>query len=168
MNSNDVIRDTRVVHVRELKAEIARLKSDLSAALDELGAWRAHFDLAVLAARDAAAVPPGGRIVIVDGCNMLFNVFHRDRAVLLAAAAKVESGFTWVVFDGPCENAETDGRMRVSYTGGTGTQRADRLIVDYIRMLRRAGDAHEVVLVTGDKDFRKAAEKEGAKCQDAF
>ena len=58
MNSNDVIRDTRVAHVRELKAEIARLKSELSDALDELGAWRAHFDLAVLAARDAAAVPP--------------------------------------------------------------------------------------------------------------
>ena len=168
MNSNDVIRDTRVVHVRELKAEVARLRSELSAALDELGAWRAHFDLAVLAARDAAAVPPGGRIVIVDGCNLLFNEFHRDRAALLAAAAKVDSGFTWVVFDGPCEKAESDGRMRVSYTGGTGTQRADRLIVDYLRMLRRAGDSHEVVLVTGDKDFRKAAEKEGAKCQGAF
>ncbi len=168
MNSNDVIRDARVEHVRELKAEIARLKAGLSAATDELGEWRAHFDLALLAAADAAKVPPGGRIVIVDGCNLLFNEFRRDKAALLAAAGAVEAGFVWVVFDGPRENSRAEGRMRVSYTGGTGTQRADRLVTDYVRMLRRAGDTHEVVVVTGDRDFRKAVEKEGAKCQDKF
>jgi len=168
VTANDVVRDARVERVRELKAEVARLKAELSAANAELGEWRAHFDLAVLAAADAAAVPPGGRIMVVDGCNLLFNGYRRDKAALLAAAAAAEAGFVWVVFDGPRENARAEGRMRVSYTGGTGTQRADRLIVDYLRMLRRAGDAHEVVVVTGDKDFRKAAEKEGAKCQDAF
>ena len=30
MNASDVIRDTRVVHVRELKAEVARLKEELA------------------------------------------------------------------------------------------------------------------------------------------
>ena len=168
MNSNDVINDARVAHVRELKAEIARLRAELSAATNELGEWRAHFDLAVLAASDAASVPPGGRIVVVDGCNLLFNGYNRDKAALLADAARIDAGFVWVVFDGPRENARVEGRMRVSYTGGTGTQRADRLIVDYLRMLRRSGDAHEVVVVTKDIDFRKAAEKEGATCRDAF
>ena len=168
MNSNDVIRDARVEHVRELKAEIARLKAELSSANDELRALRAHFDLALLAAADAAAVPSGGRIVVVDGCNLLFNVFHRDRAALLAAAAKIDAGFVWVVFDGPVENVSVEGRMRVSYTGGTGTQRADRLVTDYIRMLRLAGVRCEVVLVTGDREFGKAAEKEGATCLDRF
>lgn len=168
MNSNDVINDARVARVRELKAEIARLRADLSAATNELGEWRAHFDLAVLAAADAARVPPDERIVVVDGCNLLFNGYNRDRDALLADAAGIDAGFVWVVFDGPRENACVKGRMRVSYTGGTGTQRADRLIVDYLRMLRRAGDTHEVVVVTRDRDFRKAAEKEGAKCRDAF
>lgn len=168
MTANDVIRDSRVEHVRELKAEISRLKEQLSAANNELGEWRAHFDLAVLAASDAARVPNGGRIVIVDGCNLLFNEFRRDKPALLAAASAIDAGFVWVVFDGPRENAQCDGRMRVSYTGGTGTQRADRLVTDYVRMLRRSGDRHEVVVVTGDRDFRKAVEKEGATCLDKF
>ena len=162
MTANDVIRDSRVEHVRELKAEISRLKEQLSAANNELGEWRAHL------ASDAARVPNGGRIVIVDGCNLLFNEFRRDKSALLAAACAIDAGFVWVVFDGPRENAQCDGRMRVSYTGGTGTQRADRLVTDYVRMLRRSGDRHEVVVVTGDRDFRKAVEKEGATCLDKF
>ena len=75
MNSNDVIRDTRVVHVRELKAEVARLKSELSAALDELGAWRAHFDLAVLAARDAAAADPKMKCLLFMFIVLAFALF---------------------------------------------------------------------------------------------
>ena len=166
MNANEVIADSRVAHVRELKAEIARLRGRLAEATDELAEWHAHFDLAVLAAADAARVPPDGRIVIVDGYNLVFNEYRHDRDALLRAAAGVEADFVWVVFDGPRESAEVDGRVRVSYTGGTGAHRADRLVIDYVRMLRRGGDSHEVVVVTGDRDFRKAVEKEGATCRD--
>ena len=53
--------------------------------------------------------------------------------------------------------------MRISYTGGTGAHRADRLVCDYLRMRKYAGANGNVTVVTNDKDFRKEAERLGAR-----
>ena len=63
----------------------------------------------------------------------------------------------WIVFDGPQADGETEGRLRVSFTGGEGPHRADRLICDYLRMCRYAGTAHRIHVFTEDADFRRAA-----------
>ena len=63
----------------------------------------------------------------------------------------------WIVFDGPQADGETEGRLRVSFTGGEGPHRADRLICDYLRMCRYAGTAHRIHVFTEDTDFRRAA-----------
>ena len=61
------------------------------------------------------------------------------------------------------ESGSAEGRLRVSYTGGTGAHRADRLVCDYLRMRRYGGQKGRVVVVTNDKDFGKEAERLGAE-----
>ena len=68
----------------------------------------------------------------------------------------------WIVFDGHEANGAVEGRLRVSYTGGTGAHRADRLVCDYLRMRKYAGANGNVAVATNDKDFRKEAERLGA------
>ena len=53
MTTNDIFRDTRVAHVRELKAEVARLKEELARVRDARESLDRHFALALAAARDA-------------------------------------------------------------------------------------------------------------------
>jgi len=58
--------------------------------------------------------------------------------------------------------AESDGRLRMGYTGGTGAHRADRMVCDYLRMRKILGLNHAVTVVTDDKDFAKEAAALGA------
>ena len=51
MTSNDIFQDARVAHVRELKAEVARLKAELAAAQEACATWEHHFALALAVAR---------------------------------------------------------------------------------------------------------------------
>lgn len=173
MTVSDIINDTRVAHVRELKAEIARLKADLATAQNANAEWEHHFALALLAARDADRLPAEGRLFAIDGWNIVFNAtgeLHHDKAALIARLhswAQVHpNDFLWLVFDGNDENAAEEANLRVSYTGGTGPHRADRLIVDFARMLKLTGRAPRLVVVTGDKDFRAQAKALGAEVQD--
>ena len=173
MTVTDIINDTRVAHVRELKAEVARLKADLAAAQCANAEWEHHFALALLAARDADRLPADGKFYAIDGWNIVFNAtgeLHHDKAALISrlrAWAQVHpSDFLWLVFDGNTENAAEERNLRISYTGGTGSHRADRLIVDFARMLKLAGRAPRLVVVTGDKDFRAQAKALGAEVQD--
>ena len=92
---------------------------------------------------------------------------QRDRLTQLARAwlAAHPADRAWIVFDGHEANGSAEGRLRVSYTGGTGAHRADRLVCDYLRMRRYAGASGNVTVVTNDKDFRKEAERLGAKTE---
>ena len=170
MTTNDIIRDSRVAHVRTLKAELARVTAARDAARQQVAAWEHHFALAVLAARDHDRLTGDGRIWALDGWNIVFNTpgpLHRDKAAFLDAvrvwAAAHPHDRVWVVFDGADACAMEEANVRISYTGGTGAHRADRLIADYARMLALIGRAGRLTVVTGDKDFAAAVRAHGAE-----
>lgn len=172
MHSNDIIRDERVMRVRALKDENARLKAELARLSAAHAALESHVAIAVLAARDATMLPPGGEIMIFDGWNILLGArsskrFHDREELLAAAAAYVRSrpaAFAWIVYDGTKESASVPTpHVRVSYTGGEGEQRADRLILDFLRMMSLSGQDVHPVLVTGDLELARAAAKLNAK-----
>lgn len=163
MTAQSVLQEARVTQVRALKSEIERLKAENALLRDENAAFRSHFHLAVLAAADLARLPAGGVFHLVDGWNLILGA-HREAKNpndLLARTARYlddhPADAAWVVFDGPEENVRVDGRLRVSYTGGTGAHRADRFVCDFLRMARFAGLTARIRLHTHDKGFLKTA-----------
>ena len=165
MTSNDIFRDTRVAHVRELKAEVARLKEELAREHGARESLESHFALALAAARDAERMAPDAELLVVDGWNAVIGTHRldadarhagRDRlvAILRARVAADPRLHVWALFDGTEMRAaaESDGRLRVGYTGGTGAHRADRMVCDYLRMRKILGLNHAVTVVTDDKD----------------
>lgn len=174
MTAHDIFTDSRVARVRELKTELYRLNGELAQTRAELEGLRTHFALALAAARDAETLPEGGRLAIIDGWNALLGSASlltsaerhladapRKRGILRAHVRTWLDAHpldrAWIVFDGPQADGETEGRLRVSFTGGEGPHRADRLICDYLRMCRYAGTAHRIHVFTEDADFRRAA-----------
>ena len=89
MTVNDIVKDARVAHVRELKAEIASLKASLAAAQAACAAWESHFALALAAARDAARLPDGGDVLILDGWNIVYNAVVYLIGILIGALIAV-------------------------------------------------------------------------------
>ncbi len=157
MSAQDVILGARVARVRELTAEIARLKAENAALRAEAASLSAHFATALVAAEDLRSLPPGGKLIVVDGWNLVLGagkVAH-DRGELVEKAerhvAENMLDFVWIVFDGPGESVSRDGRVRVSYTGGTGAQRADRFICDFLRMAAYVGGLGRIEVRTHDK-----------------
>ena len=165
MTAQDMIEASRLARVRELQTALAKAAAENGALRAENEMLRAHFDLALLAAGDLAALPPEGRLVIVDGWNMILGAQKeaRDRADLLAQAkahvAESPADFVWIVLDGPRASSFVDGRVRVSYTGGSGAHRADRLVCDFLRMARLRGDLSRITVRTNDKDFLKEVKR---------
>jgi SSS family solute:Na+ symporter len=163
--SQDVIIGARAMHLRELKSEVSRLKADNAALRDENAQLMAHFDLALRAAEDLRTLPEGGKLVVVDGWNLILGAKKeasgRDDLIAKAKARLAErpDDMVWIVFDGPDENSRQQGRLRISYTGGSGPHRADRMICDFLRMARFAGDASRIEVRTNDKDFRKEVDR---------
>lgn len=159
MNAQQIIGDSRVLHIRELKTEVAKLKAENSALRDENAGLNAHLDLAITAARDLESIPEGGKLVIVDGWNMILGATKvaKDKDDLIAKAKAYISenpkDLVWIVFDGPRFAASVDGRLRISYTGGSGEHRADKFICDFLRMARFRGDVSRIEVRTHDKDF---------------
>ena len=168
MTAQQIMQDLHVARIRALKDEVARLKAELARAREEHDSLRRHFALALLAAQDAERIGPDGTLLIVDGWNAILGSENvggqRDRLTQLARAwlAAHPADRAWIVFDGHEANGSAEGRLRVSYTGGTGAHRADRLVCDYLRMRRYAGASGKVTVVTNDKDFRREAERLGA------
>lgn len=160
-----MIEAARLVRVRELQTALAKAAAENLRLRTENEMLAAHFDLAVLAANDLAALPPDGRLVIVDGWNMILgaNKVAKDRAELVAQAhahvAEHPSDFVWIVLDGPHVSSVVEDRVRVSYTGGVGAHRADRFICDFLRMARFRGDLRRIEVRTYDKDFRKEVKR---------
>lgn len=165
MGAQDVILGARVAHLRELKTEIEKLKADNARLRDENVALAHHFDLALLAAADLRTLPDGGKLVILDGWNLILGAQKEahspDKLIAQAQAhlAAHPADRVWIVFDGPKESVRNEERLRVSYTGGTGAHRADRFIIDFIRMARYRGDLSRIEVRTHDKDFRKALDR---------
>lgn len=159
VKAQDVILGSRVAHLRELKAEIDRLKAENARLRDENAELHHHLDLAALAAEDLRALPPDGKLVLVDGWNLILSTdkVARDpkdlEAQMTAYLAAHPADVVWIVFDGPKENARQEGRLRLSYTGGMGPHRADRFITDFVRMARFRGDLARIEVLTHDKDF---------------
>ena len=160
-----MIEAARLVRVRELQTALTKAAAENLRLKTENEMLFAHFDLAVLAANDLAALPPDGRLVIVDGWNMILgaNKVAKDRAELVAQAkahvAEHPSDFVWIVLDGPRASSTVDGRVRVSYTGGVGAHRADKLICDFLKMARFRGDIRRIEVRTDDKDFKKEVKR---------
>lgn len=159
-SAQEVLMGTRVAHMRELKAEIACLREANAALREEAESLKAHFDLALLAAMDLRGQ---SALEIWDGWNLILgaNKAAKDRADLVAQA-KASGNRVWIVLDGHDENVAHDGNVRISYTGGSGAHRADKLICDFVRMARYLGLAGNVSVRTNDKDFRKTVQRLGA------
>ena len=71
---------------------------------------------------------------------------------------------TWIIFDGKDANSYRTGAYRVTYTGGNGAHRADRMIIDYVnaaKVLRL--DVSRIAVETADKDLSKRLTALGAK-----
>lgn len=157
MSAQDLILGARVAHLKELKTEIERLKRDFFELKAENDSLKAHFALALMAARELEDWP--GKLEIWDGWNLILGAKKEaaDKAALVSAARRrlEENGAlkVWIVFDGHDERVVNDGRLRVSYTGGTGAHRADRFIVDFVRMAAYLGLGGKVAVRTNDKDF---------------
>lgn len=165
MNAQDMIEAARLTRVRELQTALAKAADENRRLRTENEMLHAHFDLAVLAAGDLAALAPDGRFVIIDGWNMILGAQReaRDRADLRARArahvAEHPADFVWLVFDGPRPSSSVEGRVRVTYTGGHGAHRADRFVCDFLRMARFSGDIARIEVRTNDKDFRKEVKR---------
>ncbi len=161
MGAQDLILGSRVLHLRELKAEVAALKADNARLRDENASLQEHLDLALLAAEDLRTLAPGGRLIIIDGWNLILGAKKEARnpddliTQTKSYLAENSSDRAWIVFDGPKENSRTEDRLRISYTGGTGPHRADRFICDFVRMARFRGDLSKIDVRTNDKDFKK-------------
>ena len=70
----------------------------------------------------------------------------------------------WIVFDGPEENSYRRDWYRVTYTGGTGPHRADRLILDYVHAAKLLGlDVSRITVETADKALVKRLTTLGAQ-----
>lgn len=191
MTSQQIMQDSHVARVRALRGEVAALKEELARVRDERDSLREHFALALLGARDAEQMGSGGAFLIVDGWNAILSavrescrrreasafppmgnarepVVRRSWRTQLADAVRRwleerPADRAWIVFDGPRAGGEVRDRLRISYTGGTGSHRADRLVCDYLRMRMYDGARGHVVVATNDKDFRAEASRLGAE-----
>ncbi len=165
MTAQDIILGTRVEHIRELKTQVSALKAENDRLRKENEELREHFELALTATRDLETLPADGTFVVVDGWNFILGARRtaRDPAQLLEHVEKYLAerphDFAWVIFDGPRAATTTTPRLRVSYTGGTGTQRADRFICDFVRMASFRGLAKRISVKTRDKMLRRAVER---------
>ena len=158
MNAQDIIRSAQLTHVRELQTALTKAAAENAALHDELDSLKAHFDLALLAAMD---LKNGEPLEIWDGWNLILGAKKeaKDRADLIAQA-KASGKRVWIVLDGHDENVYLLGaNVRVSYTGGEGEHRADKFIIDFVRMAVYLGLAEKLTVRTNDKDFRKAVSR---------
>ena len=176
LTANDIIQDSRLTRVRELRDEVARLKAELAAAQASCAEWEHHFTLALAAAMDADKLPSGGTMLVLDGWNIVFNSkfnveddAHLGKQNLIDAVRKYAAAhatdFIWLVFDGSEANATVEGNLRINYTGGDGEQRTDRLVTDYVRLMRLTGRKAPVTVVTNDKKFGKTVSSLGVEVQ---
>lgn len=172
MNIQPTIIASRLAAIKMMRDENTRLKVENARLKAENEMLNSHFDFALTAAADLSALEEGGRFLILDGWNILlgddkvrwrkelgeFGVFWQSCGSMKLLCEKIESflaghpkDYIWLLMDGERENVVVKNRYRISYTGGIGPQRADRMIVDFVRMAHFRDDPKKIVVVTGDK-----------------
>ena len=139
MNTQGLQIAARLSEARKLRDERDALKQENARLRDELECLTANLEFAQTLLADLQA--EGSRLVLVDGWNLILGAKKEacDRDDLLAQARRnvdASGGAlrVWIVLDGPRESSTSEGGVRVTYTGGEGSQRADRMIVDYVRV----------------------------------
>lgn len=188
MKSNDIIADSRIVHLKELKSALADARARLVKAEAESALLLAHFSLGLVALRDFELLPEGAGLRIVDGWNAILRMRNVSklsgedisrlkkeylaRLGIVPPAEREERHVSdglhpvrnWIVFDGKVANSYRCGEYRVTYTGGTGAHRADRMIIDFVNAVRILGlDVSRITVETSDRDLAKHVTSAGAK-----
>lgn len=183
MKPNDIFADARVMQVRELKAALAETKTRLAKAESERDLLAAHFPLGMAALHDFESLAAESELRIIDGWNAILrmknvsklsseNISDLKKSYLTGLGisepapegADLPPVSSWIVFDGKDANSYRVGAYRVTYTGGTGAHRADRMIIDYVNVAKVLGlDVSRVVVETADKDLSKRLTALGAK-----
>ena len=184
MTANTIIEDARVARVRELKTALAETKAQLAQVEAERDALLAHLDLALVALHDFEQLGEEAQLHIIDGWNAILR--HRNVSKLTSEdVSKLKADYlaslgivpqdqrgkgadsqttTWLVFDGSEENSYRVGSCRVTYTGGTGLHRADRLILDYVHAAKLLGlDLSRITVDTADKNLIRKLTVLGAR-----
>lgn len=185
MTANYIIDAARITRLRELNSELARVKSRLNAVEQEHNALTSHFDVALSALYDLRQLNVGEVFRIIDGWNVILrnrNVERLDASTvsrlkgdfLRRMGAERRDGDeanacvplpirTWIIFDGSDEGSYVTGECRVSYTGGVGLHRADRLIADYVHAAKLLGlNQSRICVETADKELIKKVKSFGA------
>ena len=183
MKSNDIFADARVMQVRELKAALAETKARLAKAESERDLLAAHFPLGMAALHDFESLAAESELRIIDGWNAILrmknvsklsseNISDLKKSYLTGLGisepapegADLPPVSSWIVFDGKDANSYRAGAYRVTYTGGTGAHRADRMIIDYVNVAKVLGlDVSRIIVETADKDLSKRITALGAK-----
>lgn len=183
MKSNDIFADARVMQVRELKTALAETRARLSKAEAERDLLVAHFPLGMAALHDFESLASGEDLRIIDGWNAILRMknvsklsaesiselkkeYLTDLGILepSPAGADLPPVSVWIVFDGKVANSYRAGMYRVTYTGGTGAHRADRMIIDYVNVAKVLGlDVSRIVVETADKDLSRRVKSIGAR-----
>ena len=183
MKSNDIFADARVMQVRELKKSLTEVKARLSKVEAERDLLAAHFPLGMAALHDFESLAAGEELRIIDGWNAILrmknvsklsseNISGLKKSYLTGLGisepalegADLPPVSTWIVFDGKDANSYRAGAYRVTYTGGSGAHRADRMIIDYVNVAKVLGlDVSRIVVETADKDLSKRITSIGAK-----
>jgi len=73
MTAQDMIEAARLTRVRELQTQLTKAAAENTRLATENAELNAHLDLAILAAEDLRALPEGGKLVIVDGWNVILG-----------------------------------------------------------------------------------------------
>ncbi|MBR3922217.1 MAG: hypothetical protein IKJ45_03835 [Kiritimatiellae bacterium] len=183
MKPNDIFADARVMQVRELKAALAETKARLAKAESERDLLAAHFPLGMAALHDFESLAAESELRIIDGWNAILrmknvsklsseNISDLKKSYLTGLGisepapegADLPPVSSWIVFDGKDANSYRAGAYRVTYTGGTGAHRADRMRIDYVNVAKVLGlDVSRIVVETADKDLSKRLTALGAK-----
>ena len=186
MTANDIVADARVAQVRELKAELADARERLAKAENERNLIASHCAAGIAAIHDFEQLGGDGELKIIDGWNAILRMKNVAK-MTSGEISSLKSGYlaslgisapgegeaspraeepvrTWIVFDGNTANSYRSGPYRVTYTGGTGAHRADRMIVDFLNAARILGlDVSRITVETADKKLRKNAAEAGAR-----
>lgn len=169
MSINDIIQSSRIIRIRELTAQVERLRAENTRLKNDLESLERHLELAMLASRDLETLKridsDNAKLIIVDGWNLILGsdkVASNPDELIRQAKSELQSRkdtLIWIIFDGNSQNTRIEGNLRIFWTGGSGKQRADRFICDYLRMCKHSGDLSRIEIRTFDKALLKTIEK---------
>jgi len=166
---------------------LKKIEAEFNKRLDAINALGVEVDPELQTCKDAAALlsralaGKHSAILLLDGHNVLFGLQARympPRGTASPDKKKRQSLVNDVIritkpnpalravvhFDGHTRSdSDPSSNVRVTYSGGEGEHRADKVIIDQIRFLKSAYPDTDVLLVSNDNDLCKDARKLGAQ-----